>query len=215
MNISLVLRAVFSALVFACMVSACKNSTPTSGTPPVTADSGRLLPLAVGNSWTYTYQLNGKTTEYTYKLVGKVTVPYVDAFNNLLGTAEFHHIDGKGVAMPYLVYMCMGYIGDTLHLGYFLSPFRIGPDTIRSNNRLADKPTVGGVPEYAFRVIGVEDVTVPAGTFTGCYRRRYQPTNQGYIEDTWYKRGVGIVKVAKIENGQIVEPLELKSYTLK
>ncbi|RJP17280.1 MAG: hypothetical protein C4520_16975 [Candidatus Abyssobacteria bacterium SURF_5] len=59
--------------------------------------------------------------------------------------------------------------------------------------------TIDGWSEFSVK--GLEDVTVPAGTFTDCFRATFNMSYTGSdgaqgirTEDAWYAKGVGIVK---------------------
>ena len=87
-----------------------------------------------------------------------------------------------------------------------------------------DKPATSGLEALQFHLLGVEDITVPAGTFKGClktladYRlldQRYTETRRKIVLE-WSAPGVGVVKAVtvKIMDGSVlwVETGELKEF---
>lgn len=59
---------------------------------------------------------------------------------------------------------------------------------------------------YYYECVDVESVTVPAGTFDGCYKIEARTAAGDHISTNWFKSGVGFVKY--------FGAYELRSYTL-
>jgi hypothetical protein len=66
--------------------------------------------------------------------------------------------------------------------------------TVWGNAYIAKKPDGSqyGAETNLYTVIGIEDVTVPAGTFAHCIK--VYTTTQNYKHVAWYAEGVGMVK---------------------
>ncbi len=59
---------------------------------------------------------------------------------------------------------------------------------------------------YYYECVDVESVTVPAGTFDGCYKIEARSAGGDHISTNWFKPGVGFVKY--------FGAYELRSYAL-
>jgi hypothetical protein len=167
-------------------------------------------PMAQGNSWTYstsnwgTYTL---TIDGTEDVCGRPSLRLLDTG----GTVTYWINDETGLSMTRYVDT------DTTYADYCpamkMAPAQVYPGSQSLNSFDATYYSPGGIPYStlkgwsSFVVKGLEDVSVPAGTFLNCMRAtwNYSYTNLSdgsfgmRTEETWHAPGVGIVKRVKSE----------------
>jgi len=163
------------------------------------ARRGEFYPLSDGNEWIYRgsddqgaweerYMINGTTKHY-----GGFTV-YVEEwyYNNTPQPPSYLYQDDSG-----------------LYIYYFLDSytyFQLLKFPLELNNEWEFDY---GIDTYEMKYTAIEDVVVPAGTFTDTYRVLAKHNKEPYLI-YWYKMGIGIIKYEWIGE----EVLELRAYTL-
>lgn len=88
------------------------------------------------------------------------------------------------------------YQGTRIYYAEYLLPLKVGSKW-GDADQLNRKDNM-----YAYYIEGIEDVTVPAGTFEDCYKIVYRTCPDETIE--WFCPGVGIVKVKYHHHGTII-----------
>jgi hypothetical protein len=167
------LRAGRIALVFLCAcASAHPAPTPKAPAPKLTAAG--LLPLAVGNRWTYRAAFLGATQTLSVSIVSEQAGVFRDS------RGQNYFVDAKGVRdeQRYLL----------------REPIALGQSW-------SSVVSMRSTEHYEVVASGVS-VEVPAGRFDGCARiegRNPQSPTQVLIAEQTYCLGVGLVSVRTFE----------------
>jgi hypothetical protein len=170
-------------------------------------------PMAQGNSWTYTMAYQGIPYGGTYTLT-------VDGTADICGQPSLVLLDTGGTVTYWIndetgVWMTRYMNPDGTYTDYCpamkIAPAQIYPGSQSFNPSDGTFYLPGGSGTLRgwsiFVVKGLEDVTVPAGTFPNCLRAtfNYSYTNLSdgsfgvRTEETWHAAGVGIVKRVNAE----------------
>ena len=154
----------------------------------------QMMPLEVGNEWEFDISSN-----YSSCKAG-VGVTKIHKLAQISGRSAFE-----------ASYACNGRRG-------YMSEVSSGKIDIHYNGnwyRYLDTPLVEGHVWNEFRAQAlwtrVEDITVPAGTFTNCWRKIRQVPYTHWEE---YCDGIGMVRSEVIDMGQNYIKMELKSFSL-
>jgi hypothetical protein len=181
------------------------------GAEEPTFTTQEYYPMEPGDSWTYLSSGGGTLTltiTGTEEICG---VPCIRQ-DSTSGAVTYWINDETGVWMT-------RYVNPTTDYTDFCPPMKIAPPQLypgsQSLNAFYDAAYLypPGIPLGTldgwsnFVAKAVEDITVPAGTFTECLRSTFifsytEPDQNQYAvrtEEAWYAQGVGIVK--RIESG--------------
>lgn len=171
----------------------------TGDLPQVTLAPNELLPLAVGNTWTYEVTTGGVQSTYTVRLAGALEVT---------GGAVYRAQTQFGTASPvdYQVLTTADAVWRRNRPASSKSAWKF--ESLLSAEAGREFPVDG----CTFTVIGSESVTVPAGVFGGAVHLRKMGGAPASTTDTWYARSVGTVKRTCQETG--TEEV-LKAYDVK
>lgn len=197
-----------------------------------TFSAEEYYPFEVGRSWTYALSTGGT---YTLTITGTEEVCGQTCFRQDAsdGGVSYWINDETGVWVTRMVNPDGSYTD-------FCPPMKMAPPQLylgmQSLHAFYDAPyfmppgiQVGTLDGWSsFVAKGLEDVTVPAGTFLDCSRNTfvfsYTSSNGTYAvrtEETWHAQGVGIVRRVKTEaygfGGTIgqssIQCYDLQSYT--
>jgi hypothetical protein len=198
-----------------------------------TFSSQEYYPLEQGRSWTYQRSDGGQlvlTVAGAQQVCGQTCI----RLNGSDGSSTYWINDATGIWMTRYVQPDTSYTD-------FCPPMKIAPPQLYLGTQSLDSFNDAGVfvpPGIQvasvdgwsqFTAKGLEDVTVPAGTFLDCIRATYTfsytASDGSYAvrtEETWYSEGVGIVKRVQTEaygmGGMIfhsgVRCYDLASYTM-
>ena len=175
------------------------------------------FPLGQGDTWTYLQEdddLTVKTIAGTENIKGVNAAKIIDEdgdyylwsnSNGLVWYKEYDADDIPGCGWEQLIFNPPIYAsGPVVSVG----------SVSASVTALTETDCTGGLAtasiSYEFRIEGIEDVTVPAGTFTHCLRIKGTLALNGGTQATeltiWLAKGVGEVKEISIDkqNGVIV-----------
>ena len=183
---------------------------------PIAQQTSDYFPLAIGNRWTYHYEVGTRTGVFDVRINSKETVGSVECY-----VREYVLQQGNQRE-------CYAWSGDQLFLYktvadykvYFLqppalyldSPSVTGHKWISRNEARGENGDVVRATE-SFEVIGPASVTVSAGTFD-TIKIQVTHTNGGSAVGTrWFARGVGQVKDVSNSQGVTITT-ELMSYQL-
>jgi hypothetical protein len=170
-------------------------------------DVADYYPLGQGFSWTYQETENGSTEEYTETIDGSEDVNGVTTKKLVRDSGVYACLlfDSEALKLYKEVAAGIGYlIYDPPH-GYFPAEADIGQTSSYFSGwtqyDLSDSPVNGGTIGSSLTLEAVEDVSVPAGNFSGCLRFYYlrqvsEVTGEiDIIEGTAYLApDVGVVK---------------------
>jgi hypothetical protein len=176
------------------------------------------LPLGQGDTWTYREEdddLTVKTISGTEKINGVDAAIMIDEdgdydlwtnSNGLMWYKEYDADDIPGCGWDQLIF------DPPIHAS---DPVVSVGSTYASNTVLTETDCTGSSAtasvSYEFRIDGIEDVTVPAGTFNNCLRIKGILTLNGGTQTSeltiWLAKGVGEVKEISIskQNGVTVD----------
>jgi hypothetical protein len=171
-----------------------------------TFNTAEYYPLNVGDSWTYVTSNGGSvvlTITDTEEICGQQCVRLTSSS----GGASYWYSDETGVWMT-------RYVNPTTDYTDFCPPMKLTPPQLyiglQSLHPFYDAgyfypPDIpwGSIDGWSnFIVKGIEDITVPAGTFPDCVRATFifsytEPVQGQYAvrtEESWFAKDVGIVK---------------------
>lgn len=171
-----------------------------------TFNTQEYYPLDEGDSWTYQASDGGTlvlTVTGTEEICGQQSI----RLDSSSGAVTYWINDETGAWMT-------RYVNPTTDYTDFCPPMKIAPPQLylgtQSLHAFYDAAylyppgiplgTIDGWSHYVVK--GLEDVTVPAGTFTDCVRATfvfsYTEPDQGQYavrtEEAWYAQGIGVVK---------------------
>ena len=205
-------KRIVLVLVLGLVLSSCGKEEETTG-PGGEASSTRPIPMALNNQWVY---LDMQDSTYdTLQVVGEIV------YN---GNQAYQVIFTSEPADTYLVYYDdnAGYLMQALTVEYDTFTFSVESRMLKIPIVVGDKWDVYTM-DTTFRdtsytthvevrrtgeVLGTEDVTVPAGSFEGCFKIKYTQIFRMTITSNWgsftsadttvdygyIKDGVGLVK---------------------
>ncbi len=172
---------------------------------PILSAEEQIMPLAIGNIWTYTFSAGEKMTGiYICEITGTEEVSGVEAYK-----MEF-----DGTIYPagyYQLYTIEN--GEVFFWGDPDNGFLEEPDMIIKNPIEEDFTwtTRGLGAEVEWEIVSLdEELTVPAGTFECIHAVGTGPS--GSKTDHWYAPGVGDVKILVRAMDLVIE---LEKYELK
>lgn len=153
-----------------------------------------IVPLVVGNEWTYQDVAQPGATTQTItgtRLIGGVT-NFV--MRDTEGNETYLAVDEQGVSIHGAADVQTG-----LQLSLYLPPLRVFsyPSTVGSNWTQRVTLSTGESYDYSFTVATRELVKVPAGTFADCYRVDQTVTfadGRTLNGRAWFSPGVGMVR---------------------
>ncbi len=161
-------------------LSTVKTPTPTPTMQPPVA--GNILPLKVGNRWSYIEEIG--SINYQTKVTGTQTLDGINYYvvNNVLNGGvniyfrnTYQGLIAHGQAVGEVESLMYKYPGD------------VGDETlVFFQNANFDR----------IRLVGTdENITVPAGTIEHCYRYKvYENLASGFItHDIWWRPGIGLI----------------------
>ncbi|MBS1113033.1 MAG: ompB-2 [Nitrospirae bacterium] len=188
--------------------------------PPVDAifNIAEYFPLGQGDTWTYREgdtELTTRTVSGTQKINDVNAVKVIDEdgdyqlwtnSNGIVWYKEYDADDIPGCGWEQLIFSPPIHASDPL--------VSVGSSYI-SNTTLAETDCTGKSSttsfSYEFTIDGIEDVTVPAGTFSECLKitgiMTVNGTSQTTEQSIWLSKGVGQIKTISVDkvNGSIVE----------
>ncbi|MCX5748808.1 MAG: hypothetical protein NTZ10_00990 [Candidatus Saganbacteria bacterium] len=173
------------------ILSGCAQSPVASITS--TTGGREYYPNTQGYSWTYTNTSGSTTSDWTESFTGVTTY-------NGMTMQVLHSNSGAGSSDALIVVTD----NNAKQYGTLASPTTeaitglVFPLSIRSS--WVDSVTS---PVYTDTVISIEDVTVPAGTFTNCFKIKSGSIHSsGYGFYKWLAKDVGFVKWVSVAPGQ-------------
>jgi hypothetical protein len=180
---------------------------------------GQLIPLHVGNNWHYRDLVSGSTVQPADDPWVITNVPrYMQCFAVTEAAPE---VPCNGIKMPTYTdgvhawtVTFDGILVGAMTRGVVLaSPNRDTQDIAVIRLSLPMNPVVGRTYSYdhSLTCVGIERVTVPAGTFEAYHFNQISNKRQ-----YWWTRGVGLVQKKVFgEDERLVEHWALDSYVLK
>ncbi|MFY7881006.1 MAG: M48 family metalloprotease [Fimbriimonas sp.] len=152
--------------------------------PTIAASGSSLQPMEPGTTWTYSVESPSGASTYKTSVVGcsDVLSSKVARFETTIGERT---IPFQLMAEEKRIYR------------------RNRPD--REDSKWSTEimfPEFGGIEEVQsvkYRLVGIETVVTPAGTFPACYKVQYKNENDKLIE-SWYKSQVGMVKRTNVSS---------------
>jgi len=167
------------------------------------------FPLLQGSTWTY--QTSGGAP-MTLTVDGTETICGIDSIR--LDSSEGSHTywisDETGISMTRYVFPDGSYNEWCTPLKMSPAQSYLGAQSLEPMTGVIGSPygpfgTLTGWTQFVVK--SVEDVTVPAGTFSNCYRTTFTLTytesssggNGIRIEETWFAKDVGMVKRINVE----------------
>lgn len=200
-------------------LAACSSTTePTLLQEPYSKD--QMIPLAVGNRWEYSRTGQTFHDEMIVDSITRVFSGYYyftdgSAKGVVVGPVVFYSAPTyHGLPRVFTVFdkeIDFGYIvgGDTV-MRTVTSPYKYPKEPV------LNQTMVGG----AFTFTAQDSVTVPAGTFPNAFRYEYKyttspPDSTVNTRRIWFARGVGIIKMEFMVDGQVIGGRELVRYRVK
>jgi hypothetical protein len=184
------MRHIILFLAMMSLISCNKDEGPTGSS---NTGSGGIIPLKIGNSWTFRITSASGTFTATNSINQDTTINNEKWFlvgSNTWGT---NRADGfwfiKGTNPPLLAYKYPASVGDSCQAAYYLST----------------------------KILSINDtITVPAGRFP-CYK--YQSNRTDYPDHRlemieWYAPNIGPVRIKQYSSGNLSSVSELTAYTL-
>jgi len=171
--------------IFSLLIINCNKESSTS--PPVEQTAKEIIPLKVGNYWSYSRTL--------YDSVGNIqdTSSYITTITGTtsINGIQYYNYDNKSTY----------FVNKTA--GYYISE--------NSVDRLIFKypASVGDSTNYGKYTSTNSSIQVPAGNFTGCYRYETVPISD---KVNYFKPGVGLVYATE-KSGR--EVYQLTSYKVE
>lgn len=161
---------------------------------------GPLMPIAVGNSWTYRYTQSEAADEdtcaegiWTASITGKTEIDGVDTYTFVSSCAQ------NGDQREYL----LQFEGDQVAMIDFDDPYYLINENVADGVQWETRLDVSYLT-YEWHYVGT--VTVPAGTFDNCWERIRDSLS---IDNHTYCRGVGRVSGNSEEHSSELIDFEL------
>lgn len=178
----------------------------TYGVEDSSVRAADYYPLDQGDTWTY-LRSSGGTLTLTVNGTGKICGRTCIRLEADDGSATYWISDESGIFMTRYIFTDGSYLTWCPPMKITPAQLYLGAQSLSSFTdaplRLPSGVQVGSQSGWtSFAVKGIEDVTVPAGTFTDCFRSMSTRTGTDTwtgvagvrVEEGWYAYGVGIVK---------------------